>query len=180
MTKQAKSSWYARNKQVVLYLLFGSVTTVCALLACYLTLKLGVRIWHDEQGNPTAVVDILGSTSQWIVGLLLAFFTNKRWVFTKAEHGVSVGFKQFGVFASSRVITYFLEVALNLVLIALLEGLHYHAPSFPLFGQKVAISARFWAKLISSATIVVINYFISKLIVFRKKKDGKEKNASAE
>ncbi len=175
MTKRLRN-WYIQNKQVVLYLLFGTVTTICSLLACYLTLRLGVRIWHDEQGNPTAIVDILGSTSQWAVALLLAFFTCKRWVFPKAEHGWRASFRQFGVFAGSRVLTYFLEVALNLILIAILEALHYHAPHFPLFGREVAISARFWAKLIASVLIVVINYFISKLFVFRKKGKKKEKN----
>jgi len=170
MSQTTHSKRYERNKQIALYLLFGSVTTVCALLACYLTLRVGVRFFHEEDGSPTAFLDILGSTSQWIVGLLMAFFTNRKWVFTQAEHGQRAGWKQLGVFTGSRVITYFLEVGLNLGLIALLEALHFHAPSFPLFGQEIAISARLWAKLISSAIIVVINYFISKLFVFREKK----------
>lgn len=162
-----EDTWFVRNRQVLLYFAFGSATTVCSLIACYLTLKFGTRLWHDEAGNPTAFVDVLGSTSQWVVALLMVFFTNKKWVFTTAEHGVAVGIKQFGVFVGSRVMTYVLEVLLNLGLIALFEAVHYQDASVPLLGREVALSARLWAKLISSSTIVVINYFVSKILVFR-------------
>jgi putative flippase GtrA len=171
--KQENSRWF-RNRQVLLYFAFGSMTTVCSLLACYLTLKFGTKLWHDEAGNPTAFLDVLGSTSQWIVALLMAFFTNKKWVFTKAEHGAREGMKQFLVFVGSRVVTYVLEVFLNLGLIALFEAAHYQDASVPLLGREVALSARLWAKLISSSAIVVINYFVSKVLVFRYREGRKE------
>ena len=158
-----------RNMQLILYLLFGIITTVCSLLACYLTLKLGVAIWHDEKGEPTAFLDILGSTSQWIVGVLVSFFTNKKFVCTEAEHGMRASWRQMGIFAGSRVFTYFLEVGVNLGIILLLELLHYQAPVWNLIFFELELSARLWAKLVSSVVVVVTNYFISKLFVFRKK-----------
>ena len=164
----------AEARQVLLYFAFGTVTTVCSLAACYLTLKFGTRLWHDEAGNPTVVVDVLGSTSQWIVALLMAFFTNKKWVFPEADHGVRVGMRQFGVFVGTRVITYFSEVFLNLGLIALFAVAHYEDSSVPLMGREVALTARLWAKLISSTIIVAINYFVSKILVFRHKEEEKE------
>ena len=157
-----------RKKQLILYLLFGIITTVLSLAACYLTLKLGVRVWHDENGDPTALVDVLGSTSQWIVGVLVAFFTNKKWVFTEAKHGKIPTLKQLGIFSGSRIITYFLEVAINLGFIAFLEALHYSDIVLRLFGFEIDLSVRFWAKIVSSIVIVVSNYFISKLMVFKK------------
>ena len=165
------------KKQIILYLLFGGITTVCSLLACYLTLRIGVLFLHDENGDPTALLDVLGSTSQWVVGVLMAFFTSKKWVFTEAEHGALAATKQFGIFCSSRVLTYFLEVAVNLGIIALLEDvLPYQAPVFDVFGYEFELSARIWATVISSIFVFVSNYFISKLLVFRKKdqKDKKE------
>ena len=163
-----------QKKQLILYLLFGAFTTVCSLLAWYFTLRVGVVIWHDEQGDPTAFLDVLGSTSQWIVGVVVAFVTNKKWVFTDAEHGAKVSFKQFGIFCSSRVATYFLEAGINLAIIFLLDDLlHYHAPAIDAFHSHFELSSRIWAKLISSVIVVVTNYYISKLIVFRKK-DKKE------
>ena len=155
------------KRQLILYLFFGFITTVCSLLACYLTLRFGVLIFHDGDGNPTAFLDILGSTVQWVVGVLIAFITSKKWVFTEAEHGARAATKQFFVFCSSRIVTYCLEVVVNLGIIALLENcFRYDAPVF---------SARVWAKVVSSIFVCVSNYFISKLLVFRKKNEKEEK-----
>ena len=165
-----------RKKQLILYLLFGIITTVFSLAACYITLKLGTKIWHDEQGDPTPFVDILGSTTQWIVGVLVAFFTNKKWVFTEAEHGVRSGFRQLLIFSGARVATYFVEVGINLGVIALLDALGYVEPTFVIFGFRVGLSSRIWAKVVSSIVVVVSNYFLSKLVVFRKKESPAEGN----
>ncbi|MBO5938149.1 MAG: GtrA family protein [Clostridia bacterium] len=174
---EAVKRFVVRKKQLILYLLFGGVTTVCSLLAWYLTLRFGVLVFHDEKGDPTAFLDVLGSTAQWVVGIVVTFTTNKKWVFREAEHGLRAAVRQFGIFCSSRVLTYFLEVAVNLGIIALLDDLlHYHAPVFEIVGREFELSARIWAKLISSIVVIVANYFVSKLIVFRKKdeKDPKE------
>lgn len=160
-----------KKKQLILYLLFGAVTTVASLFACYVTLRLGTLIWHDENGDPTAFVDILGSTSQWIVGVVVAFLTNKKWVFTEAEHGGRATLKQFGIFCGSRVGTYFVEVVINLLVIDLLYRMHYPDPALSLLGISFTLSARVWAKVVSSIVVVIANYFISKLIVFREKKE---------
>ncbi len=173
----AVKRYIVRKKQLILYLAFGGITTVCSLLAWYLTLHFGVLLFHDENGDPTAVLDVLGSTAQWIVGIVVTFTTNKKWVFREAEHGARAATRQFGIFCSSRVLTYFLEVGVNLGVIALFDDLlHYRGPSFELFGHDFELSSRIWAKLISSIVVIVANYFVSKLIVFRKKdeKDHKE------
>ena len=156
-------SLYKRHRELILYLLFGLITTVVSLFACYMTLKIGVIFWHDENGDPTEFVDILGSTTQWLSGVAVAFITNKLWVFTEAQKGKTGS--QLLKFASSRVVTYFLEVIINLGAIALIEALGYR--EFSVLG--FVISSRVWAKFISSVFVVVSNYFISKLFVFRKK-----------
>ncbi|MBQ8331047.1 MAG: GtrA family protein [Clostridia bacterium] len=171
MKKKIKQ-FIQKKKQLILYLLFGAVTTVVSLFACYVTLKLGTLVWHDEKGDPTAFVDILGSTSQWVTGVLVSFLTNKKWVFTEAEHGGRATLKQLGVFSGSRVGTYFLEVMINLLVIDMLERLHYPDLVLTLLGMELTLSARIWAKVVSSILVVIVNYFISKLIVFRKKTEN--------
>ena len=158
--------FYRAHRELILYFTFGIITTVLSLLACYITLKVGVIFLHDEKGEPTELLDVLGSTAQWIVGVLIAFVTNKIWVFTNAAKGVRATFKQFLTFSGSRVLTYILEALTNLGAIALLEALGYSP--FTLLG--VSVTSRIWAKIISSVLVVVSNYFISKLIVFRKLK----------
>ena len=157
--------FFAKHRQIILYLVFGAVTTVASLAACYLTLKVGVIFLHDENGNPTELLDVIGSSTQWVAGVLVAFITNKLWVFTDAEHGARSTFKQLAVFAGGRVFTYFLEVVVNLALIWAIEKLGYSP--FTLLGLEM--SSRVWAKLATSVIVVVVNYFISKLVVFKKK-----------
>lgn len=160
---------YKKYEEIISYLFFGVVTTVASLIACFLTLKFGVMIWHDEAGEPTEFLDILGSTTQWIVGVLVAFFTNKKWVFKNEEKGMSGTGVQLIKFAGARVMTYFLEVVVNLAAIAIFDACGYTAPTFTVLSITVTLSSRLWAKVISSVLVVVSNYFISKLLVFRKK-----------
>lgn len=169
--KKKLLAFYENHRELVLYFTFGIITTIASLGACYITLKLGVLVWHDEQGEPTEFLDILGSTVQWVVGVLTAFFTNKKWVFTYAEQGIRASSKQLLKFSSSRVGTYFLEVFINLGVIALFDLCSYRAPVLPVFGLfSLELSSRLWAKVVSSVVVVIANYFISKLFVFKKKK----------
>ena len=175
--KSSNQSWATRHRQMLLYFSFGIVTTICSLAACYLTLLYGVRlsIFRDSAGEPNSLLDIAGSTAQWTVGVIMAFLTNKKWVFTNAPKGLSASAMQFGIFALSRVGTYFLEVGINLCLIELFSMMHYSTQSLSFGILSVSFSSRLWAKMISSVFVVIVNYFISKLIVFRKRNDIRKK-----
>lgn len=163
------------KKQLILYLFFGVITTLASLVICWLTILVAKQFWHDENGNPTVIVDILGSTTQWVSGVLIAFFTNRKWVFTEAEKGRGAMWKQLGMFSGSRVATYFIEVVANLGVIALLDQvIGYRAPTLNLLVTELTLSSRLWAKAVSSVIVIVSNYYISKLIVFRKKDKSAE------
>ena len=158
-----------RHRLLISYVLFGILSTVLSLGACYLTLKIGVRFWHDEEGNPLGRLDVLASTVQWVVGVLVAFATNKRYVFKNESREKGETLRQLLVFSGSRVGTYFLEVVTNLGVILLLDTLSYRAFELPLVFFSITISSRVWAKLVSSVLVVFTNYFISKLLVFRQR-----------
>ena len=169
-------AFYQKYKQIIRYLFFGVVTTAVSLAACFLTLKVGVAFLHDENGEPTELLDVIGSTVQWVSGVIVAFVTNKLWVFDNSERGFRKTLGQLGVFSASRVGTYFLEVVLNLACIKLLVLIGYKTVTLTLAGLDVELSARLWAKLIAAVFVVISNYYISKIVVFRKKKGvGSEK-----
>ena len=155
---------YKKHKEIILYLSWGVVTTVVSLVVCFATLKLGVIFMHDESGEPTATLDAIGSVTQWISGVAVAFVTNKLWVFTDADKG-NTGV-QLLKFSASRLATLFVEMGVNLAVIALLGTLEYQA--FSVIG--IEITSRVWAKVVSSVIVVISNYFLSKLLVFTKKK----------
>lgn len=164
---------YLKNKQIILYLFFGVVTTVVSIAVCFLTLKIGVKFINDGNGQPNELLDVIGSTTQWVSGVIVAFFTNKWWVFTEAEKGRRAGIKQFGVFAGSRIGTYFLEVVINLLIIKVFELCGYVAVTLTIFKLGIELTSRFWAKMISAVLVVISNYYISKLLVFKEKKTSK-------
>ena len=169
--------FYEKHKQIIRYLLFGAITTVCSMVAWAVTMKVGVLFWHDEVGEPTAGLDILGSTTQWIVGVLVAFVTNKKFVFVDAEKGIGVTVRQLLIFSGSRVLTYVMEVVMNLLLIELLEKLlRIPEPTLQIGSFAFTLTARIWAKFITAVAVVIANYFISKIFVFKKKKtaDGQK------
>lgn len=156
---------YDKHKEIILYLFFGFVTTVVSLGAWYLTMKVGVLFLADENGEPTTLLDAIGSTVQWVVGVAVAFITNKKFVFTSAEKGIGVTVKQVLTFTASRVLTYFMELFMNIGTIWIFQALGYRA--FTLLGFNV--DERIWAKAITSVAVVIANYVISKLLVFRNK-----------
>ena len=171
MTKMLKK-FYLAHKQVILYFGTGIITTICALGACFLTLRLGLyfEFFVDNDGAPTALLDVIGSTTQWIVGVVVAFFTNKKWVFTDAPKGRRKTAVQFGVFSLSRVGTYFLEVVINLATIALFDICGYNDHLIYVGPASVNLNSRLWAKIVSSIVVVIVNYIISKKWVFKSKK----------
>lgn len=163
--------FYEKHKELVRYLFFGLVTTVVSLGFCFATLKLGVLVpaLRDEAGEPTELLDIIGSITQWISGVLVAFFTNKLWVFTGSEKGLRATLRQLATFSGARVGTLFVEIIINLGVIAIFDACGYTAPVLNLLVVSVALTSRLWAKAVSSVVVVVTNYFISKLWVFKKK-----------
>ena len=163
--------FYKKYKELILYLFFGVVTTVVSLAFCFATLKIGVLFepLRDSAGEPTELLDIIGSITQWVSGVLVAFFTNKAWVFTDSERGARATLRQLATFSGARVGTLFIEIIINLGVIAAFDALGYKAPVLNLVFISVALTSRLWAKAVSSVVVVISNYFISKLWVFKKK-----------
>ena len=103
---------------------------------------------------------------QWIAAVLVAFFTNKKWVFTDADKSRSTA-KQLSVFAGGRMLTFFLDygvtyfgaVALSLLLPAL-NGVN-------ILGRVMNIN-EIAAKLFAAVLVIIGNYIFSKVFVFKK------------
>lgn len=161
---------YQKHKEIILYLVFGVITTVVSLASCYITLKVGVLFdfFRGADGEPTELLDIIGSVVQWVSGVLVAFITNKKWVFTDSESGKDATLKQLVAFSGARVATLFVEIVINLGMIALIDLAGYKPISINLIIITIALTSRLWAKVISSIVVVVSNYFISKFLVFKK------------
>lgn len=138
--------FFARYREVLLYLFFGAVTTFVSFAVFWLFHeKIG---WNEHPANLVA----------WVSAVLVAFFTNRAWVFSAGREvrGRSF-FLQIGEFYLSRVASFGVEEAIIAV-----------------FVTWLGLSAM-WVKAVASVVVVLLNYILSKFIVFRKKSKNENK-----
>ena len=130
---------YKKNKEVLLYLFFGVLTTVVSIVVFALcNVTLGIN-------------ELVSNVISWIVSVAFAFFTNRIWVFAAPTKTASEFVRQLISFYGGRVLTLVLEEAIILIFVTIL--------GMP--GMVI--------KLVAQVIVIVGNYVISKLIVFKRK-----------
>jgi putative flippase GtrA len=128
----------AKNREVLAYLFFGVLTTIVNTL-CYSVL--------DRLGLSTLAATFLA----WLIAVIFAFITNRKYVFRADRSGGSAA-KQFFGFFFARSFTGILDLVIMYLAV-----------------DVYGMNGTLW-KLISNVIVVVLNYFFSKLLVFRKPK----------
>ena len=162
---------HSGRREVSLYFLFGIITSVLAFLTYLAVFGIAEYGLHISMADKTTlaytVTYTVAQLLQWLVALLSAFYTNRKWVFTEADHGKGSLWHQLWLFAGSRVFTFFLDLAATYGLIHLLS-LWLTPDNAPIL-LGVKLDAELWAKVVVSALVIAANYFLSKLLVFKKK-----------
>ncbi len=141
---------FCRFREQILYLIFGGLTTVVDWGISYLLYWL----WGNAI-EQTAWLVHGANVIAWAAAVLFAFITNRIWVFESKKHGFLPVAGELLAFAGGRVMT-----------LALQEGM------FVVFFHWLGIN-EYVVKLIAAVLVIIVNYFISKLIVFRNK--GKDR-----
>ena len=127
-----------KHKDIVLYMLFGMLTTVVNYLVYY-----PLYNWTDL---PAAVCN----TIAWIAAVAFAYLTNKPFVFESHDWTAKTVLPELGKFVACRLGSGLLETAAILLFVDILT-----------FDGNIA-------KLIISVLVVILNYIGSKFIVFKK------------
>ena len=136
---------HSKRREVTMYLLFGVIVT----LANWITYSLLVVC------TPASVT--ISNFIAWVVAVVIAFLTNKFFVFENKGNSPKTFLLEALLFLGMRVATGIVEIFLPTLLIWL--GLN----------QSLFEIDGFYAKLIVSIIVVVLNYILSKLVVFSKK-----------
>lgn len=136
-----------RYKQVILYLIFGVMTTVVDWGISFLL----YYFWGAAIEKTVLLVHVV-NTIAWAAAVLFAFVTNRIWVFHSDSKGFLPILRELGSFAGGRVMTLLLQEAM-----------------FAVFFDWLGVN-EYLVKIVAAVLVVVLNYFISKLLVFRKKK----------
>lgn len=157
-------------RELISYLFFGVLTTAVSTFIYFVILWLGEHLLAlSAEDGRFYYVRLVAEIVQWVGGVLFAFFTNKKWVFTEADKSVS-SIKQLRIFAGSRLLTLGLDALLTFGTVWLLQAAEYK--EFDLsFIITVTVSADLISKIVAAVFVVVSNYFISKVFVFKNKQN---------
>ena len=128
-----------KNWEVLSYLIFGVLTTVVNYLV-YIPLY-----------NFMGVSAALSNAIAWVVAVAFAYLTNKPFVFKSHDWSAKTVIPELTKFVGCRIASGATE---TLILLVTVDILHWNG--------------NIW-KLLTSVIVVVLNYFASKLVVFRKK-----------
>ena len=85
------------NKDVILYIVFGVLTTLVNLVTFYILSSL-IHM-NENIANLIAIP----------LSILFAYFTNRKWVFHTEAKGFKANFYEFVKFISGRALTMFIE-----------------------------------------------------------------------
>ena len=134
-------SLYRQYREQVNYLIVGGLTTVVSLATYWLCVNSFLNPANPLQLQVANVIS-------WICAVTFAYFTNRRFVFFSREQN---RLKEAGKFFLSRVTTLGMEMGTMALGVSVLG-----------INDKVV-------KVVAQVLIIIANYVLSKLLVFRKK-----------
>ena len=131
---------YKKYKEIINYLIFGVLTTVVSLATYYICVFTFL--------NPENPVELqIANIISWIFAVLFAYVTNRKYVFESKEKNKV---KEATNFVGSRVFTLILDMGVMWLGVTILG-----------FSDKIM-------KMVSQVLIIIRNYIISKIFVFKK------------
>lgn len=129
------------KKELVLYVFFGGMTT----LVNYITYFAMTRMFSTDE--------IVSNVIAWFISVLFAYVTNKIWVFESRNISFYALIRELLMFFAARVFSGFLDTALLFILFTCL-GIN-----------------DIFVKIFNGVLVVILNYFFSKFIIFKKKEN---------
>ncbi len=132
---------YKKYEEIINYLIIGVLTTVVSLIVYYACV---FTVFDPKNSLLLQCANIIS----WIISVTFAYFTNRSFVFkSKDKNMLKEGIK----FYSARVLTLLLDMIFMYLTVTILH-----------LNDKVM-------KIISNVLVIILNYIISKFIVFIKK-----------
>jgi len=147
------------SREVIMYLIFGVLTTIVSLVSFWPLQKSGMT--KTELGFTAA------NAICWIIAVTFAYVTNRTFVFENRAHGAKSIFFEAVKFYAGRLFSGMFEI----ILPAPVARLCGDGISEDIAGRHIAIDEQWMSKFIVMGIVIVLNYLISKFVVFTKKDD---------
>ena len=127
---------YKKYKEILLYLFFGGLSFFVSI-GSYALFERGFG-W-----NP-----LIANLFSWILAIVFAYVTNRMWVFDNSADDLKGVFREVVIFFGGRIFTLIVEEIILYIGVIILE---YNSIVTKTVGQII---------------VIILNYFISKIIVF--------------
>lgn len=131
---------FEKYKDVIPYAVFGVLTTLLNIAAYWLF------------AHPLSLGVMASTILAWILSVLFAYGTNRKWVFHSEARGVPAVMKEMLSFFACRLLTGAFDWLSMLVFAELLR-----------WNDMIV-------KIVVNGIVIVLNYVASKLIIFKKQR----------
>jgi putative flippase GtrA len=127
-----------KYKEIILYLIFGVLTTLVNIVVYALCTRV-------------LLLDVyLSNVLAWLLSVLFAYFTNRRYVFSSKATTINDKVKELMSFYGCRLFTF----AVDMVLMFLMIDMLYINDMV----SKIAVNV----------IVIILNYILSKFLIFKK------------
>lgn len=132
-----------KHKEIILYLIVGGLTTLVNIVA------------YAVFANACNFSTVLSNILAWAISVIFAFVTNKLIVFESKSSKKSILIFEIVTFTLARVFSGVLDTAIMYIFVDCL--------GFNSTFEELTV------KVISNIIVIIVNYILSKFIIFRKK-----------
>lgn len=130
---------FKKYREQILYVFFGGCTTLVNIVAYFLSTRY------------LAMGELPATILAWILSVVFAYITNRIWVFQSTVQGLQGIIKEIGAFFAARGTTGLLDLGVMYLFVTVLHC------------NDMVV------KIVSNIVVIILNYVISKLLIFRRK-----------
>ena len=131
---------YTKYKEIINYLVFGVLATAVNFVTYFITAKI------------IGIDAVISSGMSWFCSVLFAYITNKIFVFESKANGLKEFLMEISSFFLARI----------------LSGVLCDVGTFAIM-VKVLYINDIVSKFITQVMVVIMNYILSKLVIFKRK-----------
>lgn len=131
------------NREMILYVVFGGITTVVNILSFQVCI------------NWLAIPTLIANGVAWVLSVLVAYTTNKIFVFESRTATVTAFLREIGLFFGARLLSFGVD---ELGIWLLVDVLHVHSGL---------------SKIATNIIVLILNYLFSKWFIFANKEKTK-------
>lgn len=137
---------FCKYREPILYIVFGALTTAVSFVTAGIA-----KAALEAVGSSADTVATVSTVFSWLCAVTFAYLTNRKWVFDSKATGGKAILREAISFFGGRVFSLLVEAAI-----------------MEIFNAR--LSFNYWiVKIAANVIVLILNYVISKWIVFRKK-----------